>query len=240
MKSEQINELAAALSKAQGDFKSPTKNKEVTVVTKTGGKYTFEYADLTQIIECIKEPMTKNGLSFTHVTEANDNGFWLRTFLMHSSGQFISTIYPLPQTMDAKELGGAITYGKRYSLSALVGISADDDADAEPENVQTFKNRQPQTKQAPAPAPIPKPNFEDAKKTGPSQPQIKRLFAITSQHQTDPGDVKAYMKKHFNIESTNDLTPEQYDQVCNAIEIGVVRMEGKGPKKDIEVKKENA
>jgi len=238
MKSEQINELAAALSKAQGDFKSPTKNKEVIVKTNGGNSYAFEYADLTQIIECIKEPMTKNGLSFTHITETNETGFWLRTFLMHSSGQFISTIYPLPQTMNAKELGGAITYGKRYSLSALVGISADDDADAEPENVQSFKNRQVASK--PVAASIPKPNYEEAKKAGPSAPQIKRLFALTSHHQTDPGDVKIYMKKHFNIESTNDLTPEQYDQVCNAIEIGVVRMEGKGVKKDIEVKKENA
>lgn len=140
-RSDAINELAVALAKAQGEIKSPEKNKTVTVKTTTGSSYTFDYADLGAITEAIRGPLSKNGLSYTHLIERDETGTRLVTMLIHSSGQWIGSVYPLPSSGEPKNLGTALTYGKRYSLSALVGVSADDDADSEPQNVQTFEDK---------------------------------------------------------------------------------------------------
>lgn len=142
-KSEQINELASALAKAQAGIKKPEKNKTVTVRTKAGGTYTFDYADLGAITDAIRHPLATNGLSYAHLIDRDEKATWLVTVLMHSSGQFLTTRYPLPANPDPKEFGGAITYGKRYSLSALTGCVADDDADADPANTTEFKDRKP-------------------------------------------------------------------------------------------------
>ena len=143
MKSEQFNELAAALAKAQGEIKPPEKNKSVTVKTTTGGSYTFDYADLGAITDAIRAPLSKNGIAVTHLIEFDERGPYLLTMLLHTSGQWIGSKYPLPSSGDPKVFGGALTYGKRYSLAALVCVSADDDADAEPQNVSEFKDKAP-------------------------------------------------------------------------------------------------
>jgi len=140
-RSAEINEIALALSKAQGAIKSPEKNKTVVVKTTNGSSYTFDYADLGAITDAIKGPLSANGLAFTHLIETDEDGAFLSTYLIHSSGQWLGTKYPLPSSADAKVLGGALTYGKRYSLSALIGVCADDDADAEPENVTEFRDK---------------------------------------------------------------------------------------------------
>ncbi len=143
MKSPEIDKIASALSKAQGEMKPPTRNKKVTVKMQNGGSYDFEYADLSAIAEAVREPLAKNELSYTHLNEMIGNDLFLVTYLMHSSGQFLSTLYPLPRAGDAKTLGGAITYGKRYCLSELTGCVADDDLDADPTNTTDFKDKKP-------------------------------------------------------------------------------------------------
>lgn len=140
-RSEQINELATALSKAQAEFVMPEKNRTVTVATKTGGKYTFHYADLGAIIEATKAPLAKHGLCVSHSTEVAEQAFWLVTTLLHSSGQWQSARYPLPKGGEAKDMGSAITYGRRYLMSALLNVVADDDNDAEPNHLAEVTSR---------------------------------------------------------------------------------------------------
>ena len=128
-RSEAINELAAALSKAQGAFENPKKNREVRVTSKrTGATYKFSYATFDEIVDCIRKPLADNGLSFTQGV----NGAVITTMLLHASGQWLSTELPIKAgeaDNAAQAMGSAITYAKRYALTAMLGIASEEDDD---------------------------------------------------------------------------------------------------------------
>src|SRR5690349_8719611 len=84
------------------------------------------YADLAAVLDAIRKPLVDNGLSVTQTTEIRENGFVLVTTLRHASGQWIASEYPLPLGAKPQELGSALTYARRYSLSAIACIAADD------------------------------------------------------------------------------------------------------------------
>ena len=124
--SEQINELAAALSKAQGEMEAALKGAENPF-------FKSRFADLNSIIGASREPLTRNGLCvtqsiITNATEANSNAMALMTQISHSSGQWIRSVMPIILTKtDHQSVGSACTYYRRYAYSALVGVVAEDD-----------------------------------------------------------------------------------------------------------------
>lgn len=122
MKSEQITELAAALAKAQGSM-APA------VMNRVNPHFKSKYADLSAVMDAIRAPLAANGLAVTQTTEIRDGALVLATTLHHSSGQWIASEYPLPAAGRPQEMGSALTYARRYSLSALIGVAADEDDD---------------------------------------------------------------------------------------------------------------
>lgn len=130
-RSDNINDLAAALAKAQGAFKNPSRNREVTVrmkAEKGGGSYKFSYATFDEIINCVRKPLADNGLSFSQGL----NGQAVVTMLMHASGQWLSTELPVKiggGDNAAQAMGSGITYAKRYALTAMLGIASEEDDD---------------------------------------------------------------------------------------------------------------
>jgi ERF superfamily len=122
--SEQINELAAALSKAQAAIRPAAKES-------VNPHFKSKYADLAAIWAACREPLTANGLAVVQLPiEAAAGHVGLTTMLLHSSGQFIqSTAVVRLVKDDAQGMGSAITYLKRYGLAAMVGVVADDDDD---------------------------------------------------------------------------------------------------------------
>lgn len=139
--SEQINEIAAALSAFQGSLKQPKLSKEVKVKTKTGGSYTFKYADLSACAEAAAPYLKENGLAVSQIISE----WTLITLLTHTSGQWIKSELPisLNNGADYQALGSAITYIKRYSYCAILGIvaDADDNANAACGNEAVVKDR---------------------------------------------------------------------------------------------------
>lgn len=139
--SEQINEIAAALSAFQGSIKQPKLSKEVKVKTKTGRDYTFKYAGLSACVEAAAPILKANGLAVSQII----CNYTLITLLTHTSGQWIKSELPisLNQGADYQALGSAITYIKRYSYCAILGIvaDADDDANAACGNEAEIKER---------------------------------------------------------------------------------------------------
>jgi len=122
-KSDQINKLAAALSKAQAIIESASKSAKNPF-------YKSQYADLPAVWESCRKALTDNGLSVTQLTDTSENGIVLESVLMHASGQWISCHYPIkPVKDDPQGLGSALTYARRYSLMSLVGIVADNEDD---------------------------------------------------------------------------------------------------------------
>ncbi len=121
MESQSISKLAEALSKAQGMMESAKKDS-------VNPHFKSKYADLASVIEAIREPLSKNGLSYVQYLEKTDVGLALVTKLMHSTGEWISGSLPLMiGKNDMQGLGSSLTYARRYSLSAMTGIAQDDD-----------------------------------------------------------------------------------------------------------------
>lgn len=125
--------LATALAKAQGQFKKPTLNRTAKIKNAQGQLlYETHYADLEECISCIKEPLSTNGLSFTQTIDFihTPKEMWvLRLTLRHGSGELIDSILPLDVNKPPQQLGGALTYFKRYQISAFFGLAADFDDD---------------------------------------------------------------------------------------------------------------
>lgn len=129
-----LGQIAGALAKAQAAITNPPRNREVEVYSKrTNSKYKFKYATLDAIIDAVRKPLTDNGIWFTQTLEANGGGkYVLRTTLLHESGEHLSSMTPLlgVDTADNQAFGSALTYMRRYALTALLGIAADEDDDA--------------------------------------------------------------------------------------------------------------
>ncbi len=131
--SDTISELASALAKAQGAFENPTKDREVTVKPKDQSKqpYKFKYATFTAVVDAVRKPLADNGLSFIQFIDSDSQGFLITTRLLHASGQWME--FDTPVFVDqsgAQAFGSGITYAKRYALSTMLGVTADEDDDA--------------------------------------------------------------------------------------------------------------
>lgn len=147
--SESITEISKALSLAWGTMENPKHNKKVKVRMKNGGQYEFEYTDLGGIIDSVKPHFKENGISIMQSagTENVEGRLYVNvsTKLIHSSGEWMqSKPLIMPASNSIQDMGGQITYLKRYSLSAMLGISTeeDDDANGTMGNQVTYQNNQ--------------------------------------------------------------------------------------------------
>ena len=124
-KSDKIDKLATALSKAQSEIKGAEK-KSVNPFFNSG------YADLHTVIESSFPHLTKYGLSVIQGNDSKPGEFFVTTMLLHESGQWIKSKLKMPiEKVTAQSIGSTITYGRRYGLSAITGIAQyDDDGNA--------------------------------------------------------------------------------------------------------------
>lgn len=123
-----MKQIAEALALAQGQIDAAIKKSD-NPAFKSNGK-AIKYADLTAVWEACRDPLTKNGLSVVQTTDFDAGEVWLKTILLHKSGETIEGRYPLrPTTQNPQGFGSAITYARRYCLAAMVGIVADVDDD---------------------------------------------------------------------------------------------------------------
>ena len=124
-KSPEINKLAEALAKTQSELEGAKKES-------TNPFFKSSYADLHAVIKSSFPYLSKNGLSVSQGNEVVKGAVVVTTLLMHSSGQWLRSKIKLPLSkVDAQGVGAAVTYGRRYGLSAIVGIAQyDDDANS--------------------------------------------------------------------------------------------------------------
>lgn len=140
MMSAEIAEIAKALSKAQGEMLTAKESSNNPF-------FKSKYADYNAVRDAVIGPLTRNGLSWTHLTQKIDGNDCLITILMHSSGQWLKSIFPFPTTKgDAQSQGSAITYLKRYSLSAITGCACGSGEDDDGEKSMSYHREKKPTK----------------------------------------------------------------------------------------------
>lgn len=150
-RSEQITELGKALASFQAEVVNP-KNSAVNPY------HNHRYAPLGEILATVRPVLGKHGLAVAQDTKVEGETVVITTTLLHESGEFMETdplILPagVKGQVTAQTIGAAITYGRRYQLSALLGISSEDDDDANSISVdqskqQAQKKNQKQQKQS--------------------------------------------------------------------------------------------
>lgn len=151
----EIGKLAAALAKAQGEFTEPVENCKVDYVSKTGQRIKYDYADLASVMRAIRPALSKNGLALTHLLSRVGINDILQTLLMHGeSGQSLSSYYPLGNALleNPQTFGGKLSYARRYSVSALAGVSSESGNDLNDYDAVKRENAAPAKAAAPPPA----------------------------------------------------------------------------------------
>jgi hypothetical protein len=121
-KSESIKELAAALAKAQPLIQGAKKDKN-------NPAFKSKYADLSSVTEAIDSAIPAQGLSYVQVSHDRENAAVIETVILHSSGEWMGcgpVAVPVVKH-DAHGFGSALTYARRYSLSAAFGVVPEDD-----------------------------------------------------------------------------------------------------------------
>jgi hypothetical protein len=135
--SESISAIAAALAKAQAELTNPEKSLVATIRSPfpREGERTFRYAPLSSGLDIVRKSLGKHEIATIQATAIDKDAGLLRltTVLAHSSGEWISSEWPVCQIIDiasAQRMGAALTYARRYALFTLVGIAGEDDLDA--------------------------------------------------------------------------------------------------------------
>ena len=132
--SETINELAGALAKAQLAMKNATADAD-------NPYFKSKYADLATVRDAVTPALAANGIAVVQLTSSENGHLIVHTRLMHSSGQWIESQYPIMNdTAKPQAMGSALTYARRYSLSAICGIASekDDDGNAADDHGKTL------------------------------------------------------------------------------------------------------
>lgn len=216
--SESIKNLAEAQVKVQ---------KEIKDIGKDSEGYGYKYTSYDTLVKYLRPLLTKYGLSFVQMPVGNDGEIGVQTIYMHTSGEWITSVVKSP-IVDSKQMniyqsvGAAITYFRRYSLSAFVGIASDEDND-----VATIKVEEtPVPKPAPAKKPTKKVNTNPVSQTDEVilRGMLKELGDATVSGQVKEGletgsinakNVEAYKKRlEEKIEENSPgITKEEVDEV---------------------------
>lgn len=200
--SENINELMTALSKAQGKMKP-------AVFNKINPHFKSKYADLASIWDAIRVPFSENGLSVIQTVESKEGYTHVMvTTLAHASGQFIRSEMPIMLT-DTKPqaLGSALTYYRRYALSAIAGVTADEDDDG---NIAQDEQHTQETRQ----------QFQ-AQRNDVQRPQVSSNKPI-SEKQIDyimklcKGDV-SHICQHLGVQDITELSSQDANKIIESL-----------------------
>src|SRR5579863_9361808 len=143
--SEKVAAIATALAKAQTELSNPEKAMIGTIYNAgTDSQQSFRYASLASGLEIIRKVLGNQQIAVTQTTDIDRTSGTvnLTTLLVHTSGEWISSQWPVCRLSEAaapRRMGAALTYARRYALFTMVGIAGEDDLDA-----PDFANEPPQ------------------------------------------------------------------------------------------------
>jgi hypothetical protein len=137
--SESVGAIATALAKAQTDLCNPEKAMVGTVYNnRSDCPQTIRYASLASGLDIVRKALGVQQIAIAQTTDIDraDGTVNLTTLLLHTSGEWISSDWPvcqLSETSAPRRMGAPLTYARRYALFTMFGIAGEDDLDAPPD-----------------------------------------------------------------------------------------------------------
>jgi hypothetical protein len=163
--SESVAAIATALAKAQTELSNPEKVMVGTIYNnRSDTSQSFRYASLSSGLDIVRKTLGGHQIAIAQTTDIDRAGGTvnLTTLLLHTSGEWISSDWPvcqLSETSAPRRMGAALTYARRYALFTMVGIAGEDDLDAPPdvtsESAEGHKAADVGVTRNPGPAPVP-------------------------------------------------------------------------------------
>lgn len=203
--SENVDQIATALAKAQGAMDSAKKDS-------FNPHFKSKYADLAACLDAIREPFAANGLSVVQLPFTDAEGkLFLSTRLMHASGQWIEATYSMPPTKnDCQGMMAAITYMRRGSLVGF-GIAVEDDDG----------NAAARPAPAPAMAPLEDPRSKAIKWSKDAAAEIRTMKTDDALHEWEKKNSASMVKLRSVDEALHrnvlDVWAEQNEKVSSKV-----------------------
>jgi hypothetical protein len=168
--SEKIDAIAPAMVKFQGEC-------EPAKTTSANPFFKSKYSDLAEVWGTVRPHLLSNGLSVIQGASVTGKTVGVETLLLHSSGQWFKFSLTLPCEKDTPQaIGSCITYGRRYGICAILGVSQEDDDG----NAGSAPKKEPEPKPEPAKKttnpPMKKPSASDMVKSIQGIKDIKRVM----------------------------------------------------------------
>lgn len=213
MMSTNISTLAKALAAAQGELEPAAKNAENPHLKN-------RYADIAAVFEAIRKVLPRHGLAVSQILLPTEGKAHVRTMLIHESGEWLASecILPPDRNGGPQGMGSAITYARRYSLSALLGLVSEEDDDGEHAQGRPLQTRQRAPRQASSAS-----ASAAATDTGMTQAQSKALMAyLTKRHGDNREAYLAELSSFFQrpITTSRELTREEVSDFLDAVHNG--------------------
>ena len=196
----QYDKLALALSKAQSKIKAIKKDA-------VNPFFKANYVDLSSCLDYALPILSAEGLSVAQTTVLTSDRLLLKTILLHSSGQFIESLWPIgPINLKQQELGSATTYSRRFSFMAIAGLSGTDEDD-------DGNNASGRTEEKP-----PKPIKNYAPPA--NETRLDYLTRLVTEKKIDKKKVQQACEMYVGKPTlAKDLTPEQLEQVIKHLSV---------------------
>lgn len=220
--------LAAALAAVQADLPEVRKAGTAKVPTKTGGSYSYTYADLAAVTRVILPRLGKVGLSWTTKPTIVGERFVLVYKLLHISGEFEEGAYPLPDRGSPQEIGSAITYARRYALCSVTGVAPDDDDDAATADAGHKRHQEMVPQRRDDEWESARPALAAVAKNPGNDPARRRMYALLGQAEITDREAKlAYVIDVIGrpVDSSNDLTDAEVRLVCDRLDAFIKQTE---------------
>jgi len=203
-----MQELLKAVVKAKAEFKPIPKDKQ-------GPRN--RYSSLDAVLGAVEPALHKNGLAIVQATKHDGNRFYLETTLFHTSGESLTSTYPLLDGADSQKIGSSITYARRYSLCALLSVVADEDDDGAAASPSAGLSSVPSSRKASNPP---------AKPANPLEEHVAEIIRHGMENGLDVIDIKSLCRANNLPDTKGGYTnPAQVTTLAQLIEDAIATSE---------------
>ncbi len=186
------------LIKAMSQMVNPSKSSTAVVPTKNGGKYTYKYETLDQVLAAVRPPLFENGIGLTQSVawDKETGSHILSTIVFDEDNRVVLDARPITISADAQACGSYETYMRRYALRTAFGLAGEDDDGAA-------------TKAPERPKAAPKPTVKKAPTRAGMTKRILELTGDLIRAGYTTNELDSYMEADFGTTDLNQLSDEQ-------------------------------